>query len=136
MPLTPDEITAVADAVVKAVRECEAILIRAAKRPSPEPPNAQQPPVVATAQPALLTRKAAAQYLQTVVGYPVAVGTLAVLAVRGGGPPFQSFGRQVVYRPEDLRTWAEGRARRRTSTSDPGAPVGSPAHPGGPRGRH
>jgi hypothetical protein len=40
----------------------------------------------------LLRRKAMAKALQE-AGFPVAEATLATKATRGGGPPFQSFGR-------------------------------------------
>lgn len=41
--------------------------------------------------------------------------------VRGDGPPYVAVSaRAVRYLPEDLRSWAA--ERRRTSTSDPGAP--------------
>jgi hypothetical protein len=45
----------------------------------------------------LLTRKATAVAL-TGKGYPVAAGTLATKAVRGGGPPYRKFGSRVLYR--------------------------------------
>lgn len=44
--------------------------------------------------------------------------TLEKYRVLGGGPAFYKLGRRVVYRVDDLITWAE--ANRRQSTSDPG----------------
>ena len=37
----------------------------------------------------------------------------------GGGPVYFKFGRVCLYRPSDLKAWAE--AGRRTSTSDSGS---------------
>jgi hypothetical protein len=53
----------------------------------------------------LLTRKATAVAL-TERGYPVAAGTLATKAVRGGGPPYRRFGTRVLYRWGDAVEWA------------------------------
>jgi hypothetical protein len=68
----------------------------------------------------LLTRKATATAL-TERGYPVAAGTLATKAVRGGGPPYRKFGNRVLYRLGDAVAWAEARlspAMRSTSEAD------------------
>lgn len=68
----------------------------------------------------LLNRVQAAAFL-TGRGYKVATATLAKYATVGGGPPFRSFGRKPLYRPDDLLAWAQGRCTgARTSTSDPG----------------
>jgi hypothetical protein len=102
MPLTPDEVRALGAIVMTAVAECRGILIAAAERPScpaPSPPPAPPP----LAAPSLLTRSKAAEFLRAELGYPVAVSTLAKLAVSGGGPPFESFGRRVLYRRQELR---------------------------------
>jgi len=56
----------------------------------------------------LLSRKAAAAALAE-RGFPVAAGTLATKAVRGGGPPFRRFGPRVLYRWGDLLNWAQSR---------------------------
>jgi hypothetical protein len=56
----------------------------------------------------LLTREQAARAL-TEAGYPVATATLATKATRGGGPPFQLFGRRPLYRWGDSLAWALGR---------------------------
>jgi hypothetical protein len=69
---------------------------------------------------ALLTRKATAASL-IASGYPVAAGTLATMAVRGGGPPYHRFGPRVLYRWGDCLAWAEARlspAMRSTSEAD------------------
>jgi len=49
----------------------------------------------------------------------LAVGTLAKMRVSGEGPPFHKVGRRVMYSESDLIAWIN--ARRRRSTSDPGA---------------
>ncbi len=66
----------------------------------------------------MLRRKAAARYLQE-RGLPVAAQTLAKLAVIGGGPAFQKFGRFPVYSCADLDAWAASRlGPPQRSTSD------------------
>lgn len=55
-----------------------------------------------------LTRKAAAEALRE-AGFPVSPATLATKASRGGGPPFQRFGRVPLYRLSDLLDWAQSR---------------------------
>lgn len=57
---------------------------------------------------ARVMRKAASQILRE-AGYPVATATLATWASRGGGPPYQLFGRVPLYRIGDLFQWAEAR---------------------------
>jgi hypothetical protein len=69
---------------------------------------------------ALLTRKATAIAL-TAKGYPVAAGTLATKAVRGGGPRYRKFGTRVLYRWGDALAWAQSRLSgpmRSTSEAD------------------
>ncbi len=54
-------------------------------------------------------------------GYPVADKSLATMATRGGGPPYQLFGRRPLYRWGDALAWAEARLsapRRSTSEAD------------------
>jgi len=68
----------------------------------------------------LLSRARTAQAL-TAFGYPVKPATLATKATRGGGPPYQLFGRVPLYRWGDAVAWAQGRLsppRRSTSESD------------------
>jgi hypothetical protein len=70
---------------------------------------------------ALLPRARTAEAL-TESGYPVKSATLATKATRGGGPPYQLFGRVPLYRWGDAIAWARGRLsrpRRSTSESDP-----------------
>ena len=69
---------------------------------------------------AWLTRKATAAALNE-KGYPVAAGTLATKAVRGGGPPYHRFGPRVLYRWGDALQWAQSRLSapiRSTSEAD------------------
>ena len=56
----------------------------------------------------LLTRAALAAAL-TESGYPIAPGTLATRACRGGGPAYQKFGRIPLYRWGDSLSWARAR---------------------------
>ena len=71
---------------------------------------------------ALLTRKTTAEAL-TAAGFPVKVGTLATKATRGGGPPYQLFGKKPLYRWADALAWAHSRlSQLRRSTSERNAP--------------
>jgi len=45
----------------------------------------------------------------TAAGYPTSPATLATMATRGGGPPYQLYGRVPVYRWSDALAWAEAR---------------------------
>lgn len=73
-----------------------------------------------------LTRKAAAEAL-TAAGFPISYDTLATKATRGGGPPFQRFGRVPLYRWGDLLDWAHARlSAPMHSTSE--ADVARPQH--------
>ena len=124
MQLHREDIIALGDTIVRAVRDCQAILVAAAERP-PEVGQAVAPEAAAghTQAPELLTRTGASDYLTNVVGYPVSRSTLAKLAVSGAGPTFQSFGRRVLYAPADLMDWAKRRSRKGRNTSDQGSPV-------------
>ncbi len=53
-----------------------------------------------------LRRSEAATYLLETHGIRRAVGTLAKLAVVGGGPRFRVAGRTPLYAPDDLDAWA------------------------------
>ena len=69
-----------------------------------------------------LRRKECADAL-TAAGFPTKPATLATKAVRGGGPPFESFGRIPIYPWGLALAWAKSRTSPlRHSTSDPGAP--------------
>jgi hypothetical protein len=57
---------------------------------------------------ALLTRARLAEELNK-LGYPITVTTLATKATRGGGPPYDLFGRRPLYRWRNALSWAEGR---------------------------
>lgn len=57
----------------------------------------------------LLSRAEAAQF----VG--LAPQTLAIMAIRGGGPRLVKLGRRVLYDETDLREWIEGRKFASTS---------------------
>ena len=68
----------------------------------------------------LLTRAATAQAL-TEAGFPTAKATLATKACRGGGPPFQLYGRIPLYQWGTSLAWAQSRlskAMRTTSEAD------------------
>ncbi len=54
-----------------------------------------------------LRRSEAATYLLETHGIRRAVGTLAKLAVIGGGPRFRVAGRTPLYEPPDLDAWAD-----------------------------
>ncbi len=54
-----------------------------------------------------LRRSEAATYLLETHGIRRAVGTLAKLAVVGGGPCFRVAGRTPLYSTDDLDAWAE-----------------------------
>jgi hypothetical protein len=58
----------------------------------------------------------------TQAGFPIAPATLATMAVRGGGPPFQYFGRIPLYPWGDGLAWAQSRLSARVaSTSEASA---------------
>jgi hypothetical protein len=61
---------------------------------------------------ARLTRRALAKAL-TEAGYPIAYGTLQTKASRGGGPPYEIFGRVA------LHTWGPSLAWAKARTSGP-----------------
>lgn len=56
-----------------------------------------------------LRRKAASEYLLHRHGIQRTVGTLAKLAVIGGGPRFVRFGQVPLYEPADLDAWVAER---------------------------
>ncbi len=66
----------------------------------------------------LLRRQQLAEAL-TAAGFPITGPTLATRATRGGGPPFQMFGRIPLYRWGTALAWAQGRlSAPRHSTSE------------------
>jgi len=65
-----------------------------------------------------LRRRQAAEALAT-SGFPCTESGLATLATRGGGPPFQRFGRIPLYEWGALLDWAQKRLTKPvTSTSE------------------
>ena len=56
----------------------------------------------------LLTRDAVAAAL-TAAGFPFSAATLATKATRGGGPPYQLFGRRPLYEWGPSLEWARSR---------------------------
>jgi hypothetical protein len=72
--------------------------------------------IIPNEQSARLTRKATAHAL-TAAGYPISESTLATRATRGGGPPYQKFGRKPLYRWADALDWAENRLSKPVHSS-------------------
>src|SRR6516165_9456272 len=68
--------------------------------------------------PSRVRRIKASQYLLEVHGVTIAAATLAKLAVTGGGPEYELWGRFPYYPTQLLDRWAEARLSRRRSTSD------------------
>jgi hypothetical protein len=67
---------------------------------------------------ALLSRKETAEKLSA-HGFVTTEATLATLATRGGGPPFQKWGQRCVYRWRNSLSWARSRLSNEvTSTSE------------------
>lgn len=67
---------------------------------------------------AQLTRKQFAEAL-TAHGFPIRSATLATMATRGGGPPYQTFGRTCLVTWGIGLAWAKSRlSKPRTSTSE------------------
>ena len=69
---------------------------------------------------AKLTREPLAAAL-TEAGFPIKPKTLATMATRGGGPPYQKFGNRPLYQWGSSLAWAESRLslpRRSTSEAD------------------
>lgn len=56
----------------------------------------------------MLTRDAVANAL-TAAGFPISAATLATKATRGGGPPYQLFGRRPLYSWGGSLAWAKAR---------------------------
>ena len=49
----------------------------------------------------------------TASGFPISPTTLASKATRGGGPPYEVFGRTAMYRLGDVLEWASSRCVKR-----------------------
>lgn len=56
-----------------------------------------------------LRRKDVPQYLAEKFGLPITKATLEKMAVNGGGPRMEYYGRFPLYRLEDLDAWASER---------------------------
>ena len=86
------------------------LLASVANGPMRGPPNIHED--------ALLNRRELSAAL-TEAGLPVSEATLATKAVRGGGPPYQLFGRKPLYRWGTGLGWARSRLSRVvTNTSE------------------
>jgi hypothetical protein len=71
--------------------------------------------------PRFLRRKEAASYVRETWSYPCSPGTLAKLAVVGGGPIFRRAGRIPLYAVGDLDSWMEAKlGKPLRSTSEAG----------------
>jgi hypothetical protein len=77
--------------------------------------------VIMTA-PRFLRRKAASEYLHEAHGVERAPGTLAKLAVTGGGPAFRRVGRVPLYDPVDLDAWIKSKLSPRMRSTSEAAP--------------
>jgi hypothetical protein len=64
----------------------------------------------------MLRRGPAAEAL-TEAGFPTSEATLATQATRGGGPPFQKYGKVPLYRWGDALDWARSRLSRPVRTT-------------------
>jgi len=62
-------------------------------------------------------RRAPLSSALTAAGFPVSTSGLASRATRGGGPPFQKFGKYPVYRWGDAIQWAQSRLSRVVTTT-------------------
>src|SRR5688572_6399466 len=77
-----------------------------------------------TLAPAALLRRVACAEALTKAGYPVSAKTLASMATRGGGPPYRTFGRVVLYKWSETLGWAESRlSPPRASSSERHRPL-------------
>lgn len=68
--------------------------------------------------PERLRRRVASEYLRKTHGLEAAPATLAKLAVTGGGPEYDLWGRIPYYPIEKLDEWVMARLSRRSPTSD------------------
>jgi hypothetical protein len=64
----------------------------------------------------LLNRRKTAEVLQD-CGIDITRGGLAILACRGGGPPYQEIGRTVLYKWQDVTEWLGAKLGKAASTS-------------------
>ena len=83
--------------------------------------NTLQSGMAATHLAPLLDAVGAVSYLNTKLGVPCTIKTLAKLRCVGGGPVFRRFGRLIRYDTNALDVWAQGRlSGPLRSTSDLG----------------
>lgn len=67
----------------------------------------------------LMRRAEAAEFIRETFGVSCCTSTLAKLAVTGGGPEYQKFGRFPLYSRAACRAWVSSKlSPRLTSTSD------------------
>ncbi len=104
------------------------------------PSNAENNVTAIPSSPDALLRRAETAAALTEAGFPTSPATLATQATRGGGPPYQLYGRVPVYRWGNSLGWAKGRLsplvrssaeadlvrkRRYADTASSSAPIGS-----------
>lgn len=75
-----------------------------------------------------LRRKAASIYLAETWGVNCAHGTLAKLAVIGGGPPFRRAGRFPLYSTADLDDWVASKLGPPMRSTSEAMPQNTSAH--------
>jgi hypothetical protein len=73
------------------------------------PPTRRRPPSIH--EDALLTGRELSEAL-TEAGFPTAEATLTTKRCRGGGPPYQLYGRKPLYRWGSSLAWARSRLSR------------------------
>lgn len=74
-----------------------------------------------------LTRKGIAAALSA-AGFPISPRTLATMATRGGGPPYELWGPRVIYRWGPSLDWATSRlSSPRSATAEADAQRGNVA---------
>jgi hypothetical protein len=91
----------------------------------------EQMPLIPESPDVRLTRDQTAAAL-TESGFPTAAKTLATLASRGGGPPFEKYGPRAIYTWGHALEWARGRLtepRRSTSENDVSPAAARPQPP-------
>jgi hypothetical protein len=64
----------------------------------------------------LLNRRKTAEVLQE-CGIDITRGGLAILACRGGGPPYHKIGRTVLYKWRDVSAWLYAKLGKAASSS-------------------
>ena len=74
--------------------------------------SSDTPLALPRSEPEHLTRRQAADYIRDVLGRPFSFSTATKLAALGEfAQPVLWWGRRPLYRPADLRAWAEARSR-------------------------